>query len=256
MQEPTPTPARRDQWRGFTLIELLVVISIIALLIGILLPALGAARQAARETANLSNLRGVGLAITTYATDNNDTYPGPTFNGGITLTWFNWLGQAGTTSYTGVGADSPADERVLFDYLPNPEIGQAPVDEGDSVREPGSKAWEIYGSSYAFSDRTDFDSPQGVTSGRVWLIEGHRAGEVAAAPRKLLMADIIWHPNRPATAAENLWYGSTKNGELEFGGAFADGHAGKMVRKASGGSGGASNVDATTIENWSREDYY
>ena len=60
---------------GFTLIELLVVISIIALLIGILLPALGAARSVARRTACASNERQVALAMVTYGADNNDSIP-------------------------------------------------------------------------------------------------------------------------------------------------------------------------------------
>ncbi|BAM05316.1 pilus assembly FimT family protein [Phycisphaera mikurensis] len=54
---------------AFTLIELLVVISIIALLIGILLPALGAARETARTAACLSNLRQVSIGTYAYATD-------------------------------------------------------------------------------------------------------------------------------------------------------------------------------------------
>lgn len=62
--------------RGFTLIELLVVIAIIALLIAILLPALGQAREAGRSAVCMSNLKQMGLAANTYANDNRDkTFP-------------------------------------------------------------------------------------------------------------------------------------------------------------------------------------
>ncbi|MEM6853697.1 MAG: DUF1559 domain-containing protein [Planctomycetota bacterium] len=61
--------------KGFTLIELLVVISIIALLIGILLPALGAARSSARDMQCLSNLRQIGVGLYGYAQDYEETLP-------------------------------------------------------------------------------------------------------------------------------------------------------------------------------------
>lgn len=58
--------------KGFTLVELLVVISIMSLLMAILLPALGRARDAARAICCASNIRQIGLAFNCYGMDNND----------------------------------------------------------------------------------------------------------------------------------------------------------------------------------------
>lgn len=60
---------------GFTLIELLAVIAIIALLIGILLPALGKANEAAKAAKCISNMRQIGIGLQFYANNNNDNLP-------------------------------------------------------------------------------------------------------------------------------------------------------------------------------------
>ncbi|HEV2296039.1 MAG TPA: prepilin-type N-terminal cleavage/methylation domain-containing protein [Tepidisphaeraceae bacterium] len=65
----------RNSYSGFTLVELLVVIGIIALLIAILMPALGAARAQAKSVTSLSNLRQLGTGLVQYRVENKGYYP-------------------------------------------------------------------------------------------------------------------------------------------------------------------------------------
>ncbi|MEM6391287.1 MAG: DUF1559 domain-containing protein [Planctomycetota bacterium] len=98
--------------RAFTLIELLVVISIIALLIALLLPALSAARETARGAQCLSSLRQIGVGLTGYTLENNETYP---------------VGQSFTADPT-VDTDWPI---LIADYINN---------DGDTTQSSGGRS--------------------------------------------------------------------------------------------------------------------
>src|SRR5947208_6805735 len=104
-----PAQARRS---GFTLIELLVVIAIIAILAGLLWPALARAKQKATQAGCMSNMKQISHALQMYLDDNTDTLPGPCFSGarasydrnsGTELIYYiaNYLGSPPPASVTG-----------------------------------------------------------------------------------------------------------------------------------------------------------
>ncbi len=119
--------------RGFTLIELLVVIAIIAILAAILFPVFAQARESARLTSCLSNLKQIGLAVKMYAGDYDEkfpmgTYPGPRNwevnpfgNADCGGYWAGFNPGDGGPAYTGC-AYGPEFYRTLMSVQLNPYI--------------------------------------------------------------------------------------------------------------------------------------
>jgi len=105
-------PTAASPKAAFTLIELLVVVAIIAILAGLLLPAMGKARSSADSSKCASNLRQIGAAISLYVGDNNGYLPGPLYSGQPDTFHITWSGNNGAlpaylAPYIGLAMPAP-----------------------------------------------------------------------------------------------------------------------------------------------------
>ncbi|HEY6563817.1 MAG TPA: DUF1559 domain-containing protein [Pirellulaceae bacterium] len=91
---------------GFTLVELLVVIAIIGVLVALLLPAVQAARESARRTQCMNNVRQMGLGAINFESANKKFPPGREFADFERLVGSSWEGQASYTHYESVAPNS------------------------------------------------------------------------------------------------------------------------------------------------------
>lgn len=124
----------RSARRGFTLIELLVVIAIIAILAAILFPVFAKAREKARETTCISNLRQCGSALQMYAADYDGLLPSA----------FEYPASPPPNDEYHQGPPSIMDK--LTPYVKNSQIYRCPSDRDDMFKTQGTSYDYGYGS--------------------------------------------------------------------------------------------------------------
>lgn len=200
--------------KGFTLIELLVVIAIIAILAGLLLPALAKSKDKAIETLCLSNLKQMNLAMVLYSGDNRDRTPGTDAVPGHNDIW--WWYKELTKGYAGITRASTNTDKVF--QCPKDRGWPSHVANDPAYANPHWQNAKLDYGSYVFNGCTN--------GGNINHIANISLSTVKHPARTVVMAEwpihwsYSWHKNKSG-------YGKT---DVAFDDAlvsvsFVDGHA-------------------------------
>ena len=153
---------KRNFKPGFTLIELLVVIAIIAILAGLLLPALAAAKKKAQQTYCLNNQKQLSLGFVLYVGDSNDIMPSDSSHGAgwHSEDWIYWQGGATLLTPAPGGQISPplaqSQIALLLKWSNTNTVSsvfRCPTDSTDTGRQAYTGWTPYYNYSYSVNDQ-------------------------------------------------------------------------------------------------------
>jgi prepilin-type N-terminal cleavage/methylation domain-containing protein/prepilin-type processing-associated H-X9-DG protein len=182
--------------RGFTLIELLVVIAIIAILAAILFPVFAKAREKARQTSCLSQVRQLNTACLSYAQDYDEALP------------WRWISASAVDNFT----------LVITPYIKNTQIFTCPSYKGTQSYNPATLIWGSYGWNVAIGC--------GMTNATLGSISS--PSSCAMVSETVTLAPTAYPPSSSGSGAAqwtnfSSYYPGMHNGGQNVG--MVDGHA-------------------------------
>jgi prepilin-type N-terminal cleavage/methylation domain-containing protein/prepilin-type processing-associated H-X9-DG protein len=228
--------------RGLSLVELLVVLAIIAILVSLLLPAANRAREQARATACLSNLRQLGLAMRSYTMDNRDLMPGGAELPERAWDWIYW--DKNTPAFSDVSRSPIAQYLGLTPGSQDPGVLLCPADTSAHLSNYGGRY--PYRFSYTINafacDNKRAYPPFGLTGAaacafRITRVKSPSAKIAFIDESELTANDGLWVANEMdydelsnRHVISNDWKTKTDNTVGSGNAVFFDGHAAIVTR--------------------------